>query len=159
MTSDIKETGLATVKTQNISIKIEIDTNPPEGAVIAKSILSRHRLISISHYDLPSLMVGKIHALITRKYGKGRDWYDLLWYRGQRPPVEPNMILLQNALDQTLGNGAMNASEWKRETMKKFKSLDCGKLKNDVKNFLKNQDEAELFSTDNFRTLLAVKEA
>ena len=52
-----------------------------------------------------SLLAGKLHAAITRRYVKGRDWYDLMWYLSQRPPPAPNLTLLQNALDQTQGPG------------------------------------------------------
>ena len=67
--------------------------------------LLREYLLALQLYDRPSLMAGKIHALITREYPKGRDWYDLLWYRGQRPAMAPNVTQLQNALDQTQGEG------------------------------------------------------
>ncbi len=63
--------------------------------------LLREYLLALQLYDRPSLMAGKIHALITREYPKGRDWYDLLWYRGQRPAMAPNVTQLQNALDQS----------------------------------------------------------
>ncbi|MBK7599829.1 MAG: nucleotidyl transferase AbiEii/AbiGii toxin family protein [Acidobacteria bacterium] len=63
----------------------------------------------LQHYDLPSLMAGKLHAILARKYAKGRDWYDLVWYLSQRSPVEPNVELLQNALDQTHGDGKLDA--------------------------------------------------
>ncbi len=154
----LKDAGISTMKDQNLSIKVEIDTNPPKGAVIEKTLLARQRVISLRHYDLPSLMAGKIHALITRKYGKGRDWYDLLWYRGHRPPVEPNIALLQNALDQTLGKGRLKAEEWRRNTLKRFEKLECKALKEDVAPFLEHPEDAELFSIDNFRSLLLKQE-
>ena len=84
----------------------EIDTRPPADAAIQRTLVTRHFTFVISHYHLPSsLMAGKLHALLTRGYPKGRDWYDLIWYRSRRPPVEPNAHFLQNALDQTQGAG------------------------------------------------------
>ncbi len=150
----LKDAGIAAIKEQNLSIKLEIDTRPPAGAKIEKKLVTRQRIISLQHYDLPSLMAGKIHALITRKYGKGRDWYDLLWYRGHRPPVEPNQILLQNALDQTQGKKAFKADDWKRIIMGRLDELDCRTLKEDVQPFLEHPEDAELFSNENFRSLL-----
>ena len=151
----LKEAGLSTLTDQNLSIKLEIDTNPPKGAVVEKTLLAKQRMISLSHYDLPSLMAGKTHALLTRKYGKGRDWYDLLWYRGRRPPVEPNQSLLQNALDQTLGKGKLKAAEWKQNILKRLEKLDCEALKEDVSPFLEHPGDVELFSVENFRSLLS----
>lgn len=58
------------------------------------------------HYDLPSLMAGKIHATLERLWFKGkkqevdikgRDFYDLFWYfkRG----VKPNWKMLKKNTD------------------------------------------------------------
>lgn len=54
-----KEAGLAAIENQNLSIKLEIDTKPPLGALIEKTLVARHRIISLQHYELPSLMAGK----------------------------------------------------------------------------------------------------
>lgn len=63
---------------QKLSIKLEIDTKPPAGAEIEKTLIVKHLTFALSHYRLSSLMAGKIHALISRNYPKGRDWFDLL---------------------------------------------------------------------------------
>jgi hypothetical protein len=76
----------------------EIDTRPPEGARCERRIVTRYVTFLLQHNDLPSLLAGKLHAATTRKYAKGRDWYDLMWYLSQRPPVAPNLPLLQAAL-------------------------------------------------------------
>ena len=85
----LAEAGLSGHARQNLSVKVEIDTRPPAGAAIRRTLVTRHFTFVISHYDLPSLMAGKLHALLIRGYPKGRDWYDLIWYRSRRPPVEP----------------------------------------------------------------------
>src|SRR3990170_8483704 len=113
------------MREQKLSIKVEIDTRPPGGSISERRVITRHTIFSIQHYDLASLMAGKIHALVTRRYAKGRDWYDLVWYRGHRPPQEPNLVLLQNALDQTEGKGVYDADNWKQDTIKRIKALDC----------------------------------
>lgn len=150
----LKDAGLAAMSNQKLSIKLEIDTRPPDGALCAKTIITRYVVLSIQHHDLPSLMAGKIHALTTRKYAKGRDWYDLLWYTGLRPPIEPNMVLLQNAFNQTEGKGVFNAHEWKQYLVKKLESLECQKLVNDVQPFLERWQEASLLTVENLSSLL-----
>ncbi|MBN1351099.1 nucleotidyl transferase AbiEii/AbiGii toxin family protein [candidate division KSB1 bacterium] len=67
-----------------ISIKIELDTNPPEGAKIVSSLLRKYAMLNIQHYDKSSLLAGKLYALFARKYVKGRDVYDLFWYLSDR---------------------------------------------------------------------------
>ncbi|MBL7219609.1 MAG: nucleotidyl transferase AbiEii/AbiGii toxin family protein [Phycisphaerae bacterium] len=150
----LKEAGLAAMADQNLSIKLEIDTNPPKGAVSETGIVNRHAMLSLRYYNLPSLMAGKIHALITRKYAKGRDWYDLLWYRARRPPVAANLEQLQNALDQTHDRGVFNAENWESDVVERLKTIDCAVLVNDVKNFLERPEDAALLTEDNIRSVL-----
>ncbi|MCK4599362.1 nucleotidyl transferase AbiEii/AbiGii toxin family protein [Candidatus Bipolaricaulota bacterium] len=89
------EAGLNTHRTQKLSIKVEIDTNPPPGAKTEQTVINRHFLLELWHHDLPSLMAGKIHALLMRSYTKGRDLYDLLWYLTRSEPVVPNIVLAE----------------------------------------------------------------
>ena len=150
----LRDAGLAVMPNQKLSIKLEIDTNPPAGARAERHLVTRHTMLSIKHYDLSSLKADKIHALITRKYAKGRDWYDLLWYRGRRPPVEPNLVQLQNALDQTQGKAAVDSTEWKRHLIDSISGIDCALLAADVRPFLEHQNEADLLTVDNVRSVL-----
>jgi hypothetical protein len=117
-------------------------------------MITRHRVLALQHYDLASLMAGKVHALLTRSYHKGRDWYDLLWYRGLRPPMEPNRILLQNALDQTLGAGRRNASNWRSDLASVLKEISCTSLQSDVRPFLEHLEDADLLEPENLRSVL-----
>lgn len=151
----LKECGLSALPGQKLSIKLEIDTRPPAGAVCVRQVLTRHRLIAVQHHDLSSLMAGKLHALITRGYPKGRDWYDLLWYTGRRPPAEPNIAQLQNALDQTQGEKAFDAADWKSRLTGRLDKMDFRALAADVSPFLEHPDEARLLTTENFRATLA----
>jgi len=150
----LKETGLAGRPEQNLSIKLEIDTRPPAGAVSLTKIITRQMMFSIRHHDLPSLMSGKIHALCTRSYPKGRDWYDLLWYRTQRPPVSPNQILLQNALDQTQGTGTVDGNNWVRHLLNRIEALDTSRMADEVRPFLERPNEADLLTAAHFRSVL-----
>ncbi len=150
----LHDAGLAAMKEQKLSIKLEIDTCPPAGARLQRDLITKHALLSIQHYDLPSLMAGKIHALLSRKYAKGRDWYDLLWYLGKRPPVEPNLEQLQNALNQTQGEGTFDACFWKRHLTGALDQLDSSALADDARPFLEHQNEAALLTLENIRSVL-----
>ena len=150
----LNEIGLSNLPKQKLSIKLEIDTNPPASAELKTLIVNRHLIFSLRHHDLPSLMAGKIHALISRTYPKGRDWYDLLWYCAQRPAVLPNLKLLQNALDQTQGEGKFTAAEWSKNICKRLDTLKSETLKDDVLPFLENPGEASMLTTENLKSLL-----
>jgi predicted nucleotidyltransferase component of viral defense system len=150
----LSEVGLSEMEEQKLSVKVEIDTRPPAGGRMRTDVVNRHRLLSLRHHDLPSLMAGKIHALITRSYPKGRDWYDLLWYRARRPRVEPNETLLQNALDQTEGKRAVDASAWAAFLRRRLSELDVPALQADVAPFLERPEEAALLTAENLSAVL-----
>ncbi len=154
VTGLLKDAGLAAMPEQKLSIKVEIDTRPPKGSISERRIITRHTVFSIQHHDMASLMAGKIHALVTRRYAKGRDWYDLMWYRGHRPPQEPNLVLLQNALDQTEGKGVYKADNWKQDSVKRIKALNCRKLVEDVQPFLERPKDSALITAENLRSSL-----
>ncbi len=144
----LHESGLAAMPNQNLSIKLEIDTSPPRGAVTVREVVSRHFMIALQHHDLPSLMAGKIHALCTRRYLKGRDWYDLLWYRSPVPPIDPNLSLLQAALDQTQGETSWPASQWKDRLFQRLRMLDERAMQREVTPLLERPQDRELLTAE-----------
>jgi hypothetical protein len=150
----LQEAGIAAQRDQNLSVKIEIDTRPPAGANCRRELVTRHVSFAVQHHDLPSLMTGKTHALITRKWSKGRDWYDLMWYRSHRPPVSPNIVLLQNALNQTEGVGVMDAEAWPQLVAGQLKRLDMREVSADVRPFLERPQDADLLSVENILSVL-----
>jgi len=150
----MSEVGLSDLKEQKLSIRLEIDTRPPAGAVSLTQVVTRHMMFTVRHHDLPSLMAGKVHALCTRRYAKGRDWYDLLWYRSQRPPVDPNLVLLQNALDQTEGVGTVDGSRWTLQLLQRLEDLDASRLTRDVSPFLERPRDADAITVENLRSVL-----
>lgn len=126
--------------TQTITIKLEIDTNPPAGSVSETHVLTYPYPLSIVTQDIPSLFAGKCHALLCRNYIKGRDWFDFVWYLQQR--TRPNYILLKNALEQCgpyKGQSIDISNKWVvNELTKKIESLNWVAAANDVKKFLPN---------------------
>ena len=150
----LHEAGLAAMPGQNLAIKVEIDTRPPAGARCERRIITRHLTFFLQHYDLPSLLAGKLHAVINRKYAKGRDWYDLVWYLSQRPPVGPNLLLLQNALDQTRGAGCADALAWRALVRDRLERSDIGAILADVGPFLERPQDAALLTRENLLGLL-----
>jgi predicted nucleotidyltransferase component of viral defense system len=150
----LREAGLSAMGEEKLAIKVEFDTCPPEGAKCERQVVTRYVTFLLQHYDLPSLLAGKLHAAITRKYAKGRDWYDLLWYLSQRPPVIPNLLLLQNALDQTQGAGCLVARSWVELVRKRLTTLDLQAVRNDVSPFLERPQDASLLTRENLEGLL-----
>ncbi|MDJ0766233.1 MAG: nucleotidyl transferase AbiEii/AbiGii toxin family protein [Myxococcota bacterium] len=150
----LAQAGLSDKKEHNLSIKLEIDTCPPAGAKIRRTVITRHMTIALMHYGLTSLMAGKVHALITRPYAKGRDWYDLIWYLSRRPPIEPKIDLLQNALDQTQGSGRYEAADWRHHIRDKLSELKIASLSQDVSPFLERPADRHLLTRENLAAVL-----
>lgn len=72
--------GLSTRTDKAFSIKVEVDTRPPEGAKLETTTVRRYATLRLTHHDKASLVAGKVAALICREWLKGRDVYDLVWY-------------------------------------------------------------------------------
>lgn len=122
-----------------LQIKLEIDTNPPQGSDYELKYLDFPLLYSIQTQDLSSLFAGKIHALLCRNYTKGRDWYDFLWYVSRKAVV--NFTLLNNAVEQAgpwRHQNILVTPEWLLQELKiKINNIDWSEAKNDVARFLR----------------------
>ena len=150
------EFGLSGLKDEKISIKLEIDTNPPKGGIETSTLYSSTFMFYMVHYDLPSLFAGKLHALLTRKYTKGRDWYDFLWYVSKFKGLEPNFVMLNNALTQTQkGHILITKENWKGELEKVIEKLDLEKVKKDVAKFLENHNDINLLNKENLLNIIS----
>ncbi len=143
------EAGLSSHRTEKLSVKIEIDTHPPAGATTKTTLINRHFLLALLHYDIPSLMAGKLHALLSRPYTKGRDIYDLLWYLTRPDYVDPNIPLLQNTLAQTGWNGPqVTAENWRDIIADKIAKLNFAKIVEDVAPFLERPEDRALLTRE-----------
>jgi hypothetical protein len=91
---------------------------------------------------LPSLFAGKLHAVLTWSYTKGRDWFDLVWYLTEQQELDPNLELLQNALDQT-GNSHIAAAQWRHQVRERLRQLDWARVLTDVKPFVERTTDLD----------------
>ncbi len=152
----LHELGLTPHKDKVLSVKVEIDANPPEGAVISSRPVRRFVLLHLLHYDRASLFAGKLHAVLSRQYTKGRDLYDLVWYLSDPTWPEPNFTLLKNALKQTAWSGTIPGSEnWRQILWAKLSHVDWSRAVNDVAPFLDRAQDKNLISPEVFKELLS----
>jgi predicted nucleotidyltransferase component of viral defense system len=147
--------GLSPRAAQTLSIKVEVDKNPPAGACIETSVVRRHVTVNLCHHDKSSLLSGKLHAILVRPWTKGRDLYDLVWYLADRTWPPPNLDLLNSALVQTGWKGAiMTATNWRQEIRKRINALDWKRARADVQPFLERQRDLDLVSEEMLSKLL-----
>lgn len=147
--------GISSLKSQKFSIKIEVDINPPAGAVLKTDIVNKFFPFSFLSYDIPSLFAGKLHALLSRKYTKGRDLFDLGWYFSRWKDLTPNIVLLSNALKQTgWRKGLLSKDNWRNFLYKAVKDADWNKVREDVGSFLEHPSDLNVFSKENILVLI-----
>ena len=142
---------------KEIKIKLEVDTDPPEGFHTEAKYLLQPMPFSVNAYALPYLFAGKMHALLCRSWGnrvKGRDWYDLVWYAGRGEAV--GLKHLEKRMQQTghLEAGQSLTEEGLKQMLeKKIGSTDFNEAKKDVEPLLKNPSSLEVWSEAFFRVI------
>lgn len=147
----LKQLGLSPLASQNLSIKVEVDSNPPKGGNIQNSLIQKFHIFNIVHFDLPSMYATKLHACFYRKYVKGRDFYDFIWYMANR--AKPNLLLLNNAIEQTQGtNPKINEVNFKEFLLKGIERVDFNDVRKDVERFLEDKAELRLLDVKNIRS-------
>jgi len=151
------EMGLSPMQSEVLAVKIEVDTQPPMGAGLATTVVRRFVILQLHHHDKPSLLSGKLHAILQRSYTKGRDIYDLLWYLSDPTWPAPNLILLNNALAQTNWNGGLLTEEnWKQQVWQRLQNLTWLGIVEDVLPFVEPSFDMNLLTLDNFERILKI---
>jgi len=129
-----------------MSIKMEVDANPPSGATYRAIPLLFPFPASVRAFDRESSFSGKMHALLCRQYVKGRDWFDFVWYVGSRAKL--NHELLSSAIDQQgpwAGEGISTSDEWVRDRLLEvIARIDWNVAKRDVMPFVYASDRPSL---------------
>lgn len=140
--------------TRSVKIKIEVDTNPPEGGCFEAKYHDYPFAYEMTVQDLPTLFAGKSHALLCREYVKGRDWYDFVWYVARKTGM--NFSYLTAAIDQMgpwKGQGIQVGRDWCLKTLaERIREIDWEKAKADVRNFVRPKEipSIEIWSKEFF---------
>ena len=149
----LKEFNLSPLKDQKLTVKFEVDKNPPNGYKKEILFVSSPVSYSVSIFDLSSLFATKLHAIFYRKYTKGRDYYDLIWYLGKQ--VKPNFNLLNNAIKQTHKKEEKFTEEnLKKRLIKHLESVSFKEIRNDVEKLIINSEELDFLKADSIKSLL-----
>ena len=147
--------GFSAHESETLSIKVEVDTNPPLGANITSTVVRRHVTLNLRHHDKASLFAGKLHAVLVRRYVKGRNIYDLIWYLSDRTWPEPNVELLNNALRQTNWDGPeVTLDSWQELVRQRVETFRWKQVVEDVRPFLERPEDVALLTKENISDLL-----
>lgn len=147
----LKQLGLAAKhETDLLYVKVDVSKIPSDNYVAETTSMTKYGFNFISrHYDLPSLMAGKIHAILRRQYllgkenrktVKGRDYFDLLWF--VKKGVVPNITRLSDMLSDMLGE-VVDLREVELQLDKKvedFLKNHMGDFKSDIVPLIENPE-------------------
>lgn len=137
-----------------IKVKLEIDTNPPQGSRYETRYIAFPLTAAITTQTLESGFGMKISALLCREYTKGRDWYDFIWYISKK--IAPDLSLLQNAIHQKgpwAGQKIQVGPEWILENLKKrITEIDWKSVQKEIQRFilLREQETLKLWNKEFF---------
>lgn len=150
------EAGMSGRKEENFSIKIDLDMQPPAGSRTESHVINKHFMSGITCFDLATLFAGKLNAILTRNYAKGRDYYDLFWYLATHKGLHPNIEFLKNALRQFDRLEVLDGSEnWKSPVMDKLSHVDWGMVQKEVGLLIEDPGELDIFTKANLLLLLS----
>lgn len=107
----LHQLGLARAHESNLLyIKIDLSKNSSKNYSLLTTSKSKYGFnFAAKHYDLSTLMAGKLHAILTRRHLtgkddrltiKGRDYFDLLWF--VKNSVNPNLKRLSDLLNKKI---------------------------------------------------------
>ncbi len=143
------ELGLSSQKGEKLFIKLEIDSNPPPGYKAELSVINKNFLFKVQGYDIPSLFASKLHAFLFRKFVKGRDYYDLLWFFARKSPI--NYKLLSNAARQTEKKPFdLDPAKTQDLLLARINKVDFSHVLKDIRPFLETAGEESYFKKEYF---------
>ena len=138
---------------KSIKVKIEVDTQPPLEFDTEERLLLQPFSFMTRCLTLPNLFAGKMHALVFRTWKnrvKGRDWYDFEWYVRNSVPL--NFHHLQVRIREFNGM-ELDRKQFAELLKEKLALADMAQVKNDVRPFLKNAHDIDIWSNDYFLQL------
>lgn len=147
---------------EKISIKLEIDTNPPPKFDVEKKLVLQPTPFYVLSYTLPDLFAGKMHAILCRAWKnrvKGRDWYDLIWFIKQKIPCHVTHLCERLRQSGHLKEGeALTKKRLHGMLQERIESIDFKQAVQDVIPFVPNQDQLSIWSTQFFFDLVKMIE-
>ena len=142
---------------QQVRIRLDLDTDPPPLAGYDVLTLLTPIPFQARLFDLPCLFAGKLHALLCRDWKmrvKGRDFYDFVWYLGRR--IRCDVRHLQARMEQTghwQAGEDLDVARLRRLLTLRFEQVDYDQARNDVRPFLRDDAELDLWDRTFFQSL------
>ena len=130
----------------------ELLAEPLEFATEQRLLLQPHSFMTRC-FALSDLYAGKMHALVYRQWKsriKGRDWYDFEWYVRNRVPLDFKHLQMRAA---EFNGIELTQEDFLESLREKLATADIEQVKQDVRPFLRNAEDLEIWSNDYFLQL------
>lgn len=151
----LNEANLSPHPKEKLSVRFEVDTNPPKGFSTNFTLVNEYFPFGVIHHDQNSFIAGKLHAILQRSYTKGRDFYDIWFFLSRWKDVQPNLKYLNNALEQTgYGGKEITEKNWVNVTYECIDSTDWDQVVKDVGPFILQEQDLKLFKKEILLDLL-----
>lgn len=143
-----------TQSSEIIKIKLEVDINPPSNFSTEIRYLLKPIPFSIRTYVPEDLFAGKMHALLCRPYKvrvKGRDWYDFIWYISNG--FKLHLSHLETRMRQSghyIDKKSLTQEIFIQLLKEKIHKLNVELAKEDIRRFIRNPKELEIWSNEFF---------
>ena len=151
----IPQSGLNQVA--NITIKIEVDREPPLGFETEERLLLKPFSFYVKCLTLPNLFAGQMHALLFRKWGtnvKGRDWYDMEWYIRKGIPLNLKHFVIRAKDSGDWDKDDISEEEFRQLLKAKIDAVKMDYVINDIRRFIKDPQALAIWSPNYFHDLL-----
>jgi len=150
-----------------LKIKFEVDTEPPLNFEEEQKLHLTPAPFMVRSMKPSSLFAGKLHAVLCRGWQnrpKGRDWYDMVWYVQNGYAVD--LVHLATRLTQSCKALEDTEVELPADIVlytpeliasflqKRVDTLDINLAKQDVRRFIYNEKELNIWSQDFFSSLI-----
>jgi hypothetical protein len=152
----IPQSGLNQVA--NITIKIEVDREPPLGFATEEKLLLKPFSFYVKCLTLPNLFAGKMHALLFRKWGtnvKGRDWYDMEWYIRKGVPLNLKHFVIRAKDSGDWDRDNISEEEFRQLLKAKIDAVKMDYVIADIRRFIKDPQVLAIWSPQYFHDLVS----
>ena len=154
-----------------VKIKFEVDTQPPLNFEEEQKLHLTPSPFMVRSMKPSSLFAGKLHAVLCRGWQnrpKGRDWYDMVWYVQNNHKVK--VIHLATRLIQSCRaledmdvelpkQSELYTPEFLVELLqKRIDTLDVTLAKQDIRRFIYDEKELDIWSKDFFSAIIRMIE-
>lgn len=149
---------------QLLKVKFEVDIDPPPDFKTEIRYVLQPVPFSVRVFAPQDLFAGKMHALLCRRWGsrvKGRDWYDMVWFAGQQIPLNLDHLAarMRQTGDLDPKDLPLTKDAWRVRFNQVLQELDIDTAMQDVRPFLRESSQLELWSKDFFLAVADMIEA